>query len=131
MMRILPSLVAVGDPKDIEAATTLQLKKEAWWKAVLDEKISDLLIRGFGTAMMPFPADGGQAVFEVMPVALSALLDAHDDEALQKLVKTRGGATAIQDFVMRGQAYCAPHPDFSAKWGELYQMFVSKVTAKK
>ena len=130
-MRILPSLVAVGDPKDIEAATTLQLKKEAWWKAVLDEKISDLLIRGFGTAMMPFPADGGQAVFEVMPVALSALLDAHDDEALQKLVNTRGGATAIQDFVMRGQAYCAPHPDFSAKWGELYQMFVSKVTAKK
>lgn len=85
----------------IESATSLLLKKEAWWKALLDEKISDLLIRGFGTAMMPYPSDG-QPVFEVMPVALSALLDAHDDKALQKLVKTRGGATAIQDFLARG-----------------------------
>jgi hypothetical protein len=127
-MRVLPSLVAVGDPKDIESATSLQLKKEAWWKALLDEKISDLLSRGFGTAMMPFPSDG-QPVFEVMPVALGALLDAHDDQALQKLVKTRGGATAIQDFLARGQTFCAPHPDFSAKWNELYQSFISKATA--
>jgi len=129
-MRILPSLVSVGDPKDIESATSLLLKKEAWWKALLDEKISDLLIRGFGTAMMPYPSDG-QPVFEVMPVALSALLDAHDDKALQKLVKTRGGATAIQDFLARGQAFCAPHPDFSTQWNELYQSFVKKVTADK
>ena len=129
-MRILPTLVAQGNPKDIESATTLQLKKEAWWKALLDERISELLMRGYGTAMMPFPADAEPA-FDIMPVALSALLDAHDEVALQKLVQTRGGATAIQEFLARGQNFCAPHPDFSKLWGELYQNFVSKVTNKK
>lgn len=129
-MRILPTLVAQGNPKDIESATNLQLRKEAWWKALLDEKVSELLSRGFGTAMMPFPADA-QPAFDVLPVALSALMDAHDDETLQKLVQTRGGATAIQDFLARGQNYCVPHPDFSKTWKDLYQTFIKRVTKKK
>ena len=127
-LQVLPTLVASGNPQDIQASKSLQQKKEAWWKAVLDERLADILVRGFAVALQPFPAVSGQPVVEVLPSAMSALLGGHSDEDLRALVKTRGGATAIQDLVARGQHFCTPHPELGSKWAELYQTFVKKVT---
>ena len=127
-MQLLPTAVASGNPQDIQASKTLQEKKEAWWKAVLDERLADVFVRGFAVALQPFPAASGQPVVELLPSAMSALLSAHSDEDLRALVKTRGGATVIQDLVARGQHFCTPHPELGPKWAELYQSFVKKVT---
>jgi hypothetical protein len=127
-MQVLPTLVAAGNPRDIQSAKTLQNKKEAWWKAVLDERLADILIRGYAVALQPFPLVSGEPVIELLPSAMTALLSAHSDEALKALVKTRGGATAVQDLVARGQHFCTPHPELGPKWAELYQSFVNKVT---
>ena len=127
-MQVLPTLVASGNPQEIQSAQTLQLKKEAWWKAVLDERIADILVRGYAVALQPFPVMSGQPVIEFLPSAMASLLDAHSDDALKSLVKTRGGATAIQDLVARGQHFCAPDSELGSKWAGLYQSFVNKVT---
>jgi len=126
-MSILGMLVAAGDPAQIQAAATLQLQKEAWWRAVLDERIAELIVRGLATATTPGPE---MCPVDLLIPCLGQLMSNHDSKTLKELVASRGGAIVVQELIRRGQQFCgtSPNGQMAAQWGDLYNRFVAAVT---